>query len=420
MNARAAVGLGAAQVVGQAAGLGMALVLARRLGVAGFGEYALVSAVFYVANVATTFGTDMALVRDIAASRQVRGVGAALVVQMALSLLAVAVMWLVAPLLAGGRSEVVTAMHLMSLALLPGAVFGVATAVLRGVDALRVYASLGVASALLPAVAVVALVPNGAGVVRAAVVLVAAQVAVGVAAWAACMVRVRGLGVVAATTGAEVREMLRSSAPIAVLGGLGMAYQRLPVIAVGVVAGPVATGWLTCALRTVEASKTAHVGMFSAVYPSLARAATASADDHAVRRRDLRHSWWLSVGLGAVVSLALLLLAPLLVPRLFGAAFLPSVAGLRILALAVVPSTVATYVSLQLLARHREATTLRVLGASLGVLAAGIAVLLPALGWIGVCWAVLVAESLQAALMLAATQPRVRIALRNPMAVWSA
>jgi O-antigen/teichoic acid export membrane protein len=41
----------------------MTVVLAARLGVTGLGEYALVSAVVFVANVATTFGTDMVLVR---------------------------------------------------------------------------------------------------------------------------------------------------------------------------------------------------------------------------------------------------------------------------------------------------------------------------------------------------------------------
>lgn len=211
--------------------------------------------------------------------------------------------------------------------------------------------------------------------------------------------------------------MLRASAPIGVLGGLGMVYQRLPVIAVALVSGPAAAGWLTCASRTVEASKTAHVGMFSAFYPALA--ATASRDDRS-RRRDVRWSRRLSLALGGAVSAALLLLAPVLVPRLFGDAFLPSVSGLRILALAVVPSTLATYASLPLLAAHREATTLRVIGASVLVLVAAIAALLPTAGWIGVCWAVLVAECFQAATMAMATRQRVHIVSRARIAVTSA
>ena len=398
---RAAAWLGVAQITGQALGLVMTLILARRLGLVGFGEYALVSAVFYVANVGTTFGTDMVLVRDIAASRQTRTTAAATVVQLGLSIVVVCVLWLAAPLFAAGHHDVVTALRVISLSLLPGALYGVCTAVLRGMGMMRVYAVVGVASVAVPAAAVIALVPTGGGVVRTAVVLLAAQTAVGVGAWAFCVARVRGLAALPRSSRGEVRAMLRASAPVGVLGLLGMAYQRLPVIALGIVAGPAATSWFTCASRTVEASKTGHVGLFGAIYPALAEAHVSDARD-AAALRDLRWSWRLCVGLGGMVTVVLLLIGPVLIERLFGHAFEPAIAALRILAIAVVPSTIATYRSLGLLAAHREATTLRILGASLLILVLTTAILLPAMGWIGVCWAVLVAETTQAALMLAA------------------
>ena len=54
------------RVVAQGLAVVLTVVLAARLGVSGFGEYALVSAVVFLANVATTFGTDMVLIREVA------------------------------------------------------------------------------------------------------------------------------------------------------------------------------------------------------------------------------------------------------------------------------------------------------------------------------------------------------------------
>src|SRR5271157_2618085 len=66
------------------------VVLARRLGITGFGEYALIAALIYVANSLTTFGTDMALIREIAAQDDLSSLPAALIIQLALSVLLIA------------------------------------------------------------------------------------------------------------------------------------------------------------------------------------------------------------------------------------------------------------------------------------------------------------------------------------------
>jgi O-antigen/teichoic acid export membrane protein len=378
----------------------MTLVLASRLGLVGFGEYALVSAVLFVANVGTTFGTDMVLVREIACTGQTRRAAAATLVQLCLSLVVVCVLWSAAPLIASQRPDVVTALRVISLTLLPGALYGVCTAVLRGMGMMRAYAGVGLASIAIPAAAVIAFVPVGAGVVRATIVLLFAQTAVGVGVWMLCVARIRGLTAVPRSSARDIRAMLRASAPIGVLGLLGMLYQRLPTIALGMFAGPAATSWYSCASRTVEASKAGHVALFGAVYPVMAEGRVADRRDDAVQR-DLRRSWRLCIGLGGLVAVALLLIGPILIGRLFGDAFEPSIAGLRILAVAVIPSTIATYQSLALLAAHAEATTLRILSVSLLILVAGTATLVPVMGWIGACWAVLSAETAQAALMLA-------------------
>jgi O-antigen/teichoic acid export membrane protein len=48
------------------------VLVARSLGVVGFGQYALVAALIVLGNIATTFGTDTLVVREVARYRTVR------------------------------------------------------------------------------------------------------------------------------------------------------------------------------------------------------------------------------------------------------------------------------------------------------------------------------------------------------------
>ena len=77
----------------------------------------------------------------------------------------------------------------------------------------------------------------------------------------------------------------------------------------------------------------------------------------------------------------------------------------------------ATYQSLALLAAHREADTLGVLAISLGVLVVAAGVLVPAVGWQGACWAVVAADTTQAALMIRARAAVGRARPPRPAAV---
>ena len=389
------------RVVAQGLAVVLTVVLAARLGVSGFGEYALVSAVVFLANVATTFGTDMVLIREVAGHARLDRWVAAFAVQLALSVIAIVAIWLVAPVIPGQGGHVVTALRIMSLTLLPAALFSVCTAVLRGVGMMAAYAALGVGAAAVQLGAVVIFVGPGSDVVRVAAVLLSAQVLIGIGAWAMCVARIGDVRAVPRLSRFEVGAMARASASIGVLGLLGVAYQRVAAIAVSVLVGPAATGWFAGASRIVEASKTGHLALFGAVYPAMAEASADEQSDE--RHRAVLHwSWRLCVVLGGVVTAGLLLLGPFLIEWLYGPAFAPSEVALAILALAVVPSTVATYQSLSLLAAHREADNLRVLGASLAVLLVALAALIPTIGWRGGCWAVVIADTTQAGLMLLA------------------
>jgi O-antigen/teichoic acid export membrane protein len=410
--ARTTVSLLAARVAALLLGIGLTVILAARLGLEGFGEFAFVGAIVFVANVVTTFGTDMVLIRDIAGRGRMDRCAPALALQLALSAVAIAVVTVVTLALPGRDGDVASALRLMSLSLVPSAVFSVCTAALRGHARMHAYAAVSVMAAATPLMSVAVLVPRGAGVVRAVTVAVGAQFAIAAVAWAICAALLPHARLLSRVSPREVASMARASAPVGAFGVLGVAYQRCGAIAVSLAAGPAATGLFAGALRIVEASRTGHVALFASVYPAMAEAYA----DRTSNPVTLRWSWRLSVVSAVLISGALLLLGPTLVDHLYGAAFGPAKPALAILAVGVVPSTIAAYQSLALLAADRARDGLRALSASLATLVAATAALIPAVGWIGACWALVIADTTNAALMTAArVRARSRGELRSAM-----
>ncbi|HEY6398191.1 MAG TPA: hypothetical protein VIX82_12125, partial [Solirubrobacteraceae bacterium] len=112
--------------------IALTVVLAARIGLAGFGEYAFVSAIVFIGNVITTFGTDMVLIRDIAGRGRLDRCAPALALQLALSVLVIAAIGLITAVLPARNDDVLGALRIMSLSLLPSALFSVCTAGLRG------------------------------------------------------------------------------------------------------------------------------------------------------------------------------------------------------------------------------------------------------------------------------------------------
>ncbi len=130
------------------------VVLARRLGITGFGEYALIAALIYVANSLTTFGTDMALIREIAAQDDLSSLPAALIIQLALSVLLIAAIWFWGDLIPNQSLETILALKIYILSLIPLAFFTVFTTALRGKQRMGAYAVLNLMAAGLQASAI--------------------------------------------------------------------------------------------------------------------------------------------------------------------------------------------------------------------------------------------------------------------------
>jgi O-antigen/teichoic acid export membrane protein len=414
---RATMLLGVAHVVGQGLAVVTAVLLARRLGAAGFGTYAVTLGVVHVANVGTTFGTDMALIRAIARDGRLDRCSAALGAQLVLSLGAIAT--LVAGALGVGalRGEgagIAAPLGLYATSLLPAAVFSVSTATLRGLGMVRSYAGTVVAAAATPLALVAAFVRGGDSATRTVGVLLGAQFVIAVVAALCCAPALRAGRVRIVPRSGEVVSMIRASRSIGLLGMIGALYQRVALLGVSVMVGSTRAGWYSGAARVVESSKVGHLALGSAVFPMMAQAegaGTVDATRHRRERQVIGRSWTACIVLGLAVSIGLFVVAPTLVDRLYGREFTPTTSGLRVLALGVVPSTIITFRSLRLVAQEREGEVMRAMVRCLAVLVLAATVLIPAVGWVGACWAMVIADAAGAAILVARPTRRSGLAM---------
>jgi len=245
------------------------ILLARRLGSAGFGEYALIATVIFAANALTTFGTDMLLIREIAATNDLSRLPYALVLQLALSALFIGAVWAFGAWIPNQSREAIIALKIYSLALVPLAFFTVFTTALRGVQRMEVYASINVVFSLLQIGAVLLL--RDKDIILLASFLLAAQIMTALCAGFLCTLLVARFWQAFPLSSFPLSSFLKEAAPIAWLALLGIIYQRLNIYLLSTLSGATETGMYSAAFRAVEASKTAHLAVFAALYPAMAQ-----------------------------------------------------------------------------------------------------------------------------------------------------
>ncbi len=377
------------------------LILARRLGQDGLGAYAFIAAVVYLGNVLTTFGTDTLVMRSVAAHGEFRLVLPALLLQLSLAAAFIALVYLGAPVLPRQSPQAVLALKVYSLALVPMAFYAVFSAALRGAERMAAFMELNLALAVIQLGLVWTFITPGGSLVSLAWLLLAAQAAVALLAGMLCIACFPGLRQTWRASFAEVIGLSRASVPLAALGLLKVVYQRASVYLLALMGGAGLTGWFSAALRPVEAAQIGHVALLGALFPVMAQAHGSETSVTPDQRRIFRLSWRLLLLSGVAAALALFAFAPFVVTALFGPAFEPAVPALRLLAWVLLPYSVNIYLSTELLAAGREKSLAVVLLLSLAVLIVSSLWFIPRWGLMGACWAVLIAELLQAALYLA-------------------
>jgi O-antigen/teichoic acid export membrane protein len=377
---------------------GMALFIvlaARRLGGSGFGEYSFMAALVVIGNILTAYGTDMHLIREIAVRGSRGQLPAALALQGFLSILFATGVFLAAPHLTFLSSQGALALRIYSLALFPLAFYTVFTTALRGEQQMGVYASLNALVASLQLLAAVIFYFSSFDLVGLAILLLAAQALAAFLAGLLCSLYIPGFWRGWVFSYRDVSRLSRASAPLALLSGLAILYQRLSPALLPFISGIASAGFFSAPSRVVEAAKVGHLAVFTALYPAMAE-----------RKGRDRH-WFQSyrpeglalLAVAALASLGCSLLAGPLITWLFGVEYHPSIPVLKILAWTLLPYTVNGFLSLAFLANGDEAAVLAGLSTGLLALAALTAWWGKAGGAQGAAWAVLYAECLQAAVL---------------------
>jgi O-antigen/teichoic acid export membrane protein len=377
------------------------ILLARQMGGQAFGQIAFMLAAVALGNTLTTFGSDMLLIRRIAAAGgELAGLGEALAIQLILSALFIAGVMVYAPYFPNQAPEAVLGLQIYSLSLVPLAFFSVFTAVLRGRQRMGTYMALNLALALLQVAAAGLVTGLGGGVAALAAALVLVQLAAAVLAGVLCAVRIPGFLRAWHFSARQAVRLGRACAPIALLALTGMLYQKLSITMLSAMGGALVTGWFAAAARTVEASKMVHQSVFTALYPAMAQAGPGDASFRRPWQGPFRRAWWWLLAGAGCAALGLFLLAGPLVGLLYGEPFLPAVPAMRILAWSLLPFTVNNFLTLTNLAAGREGAILRVQLVGLAALAGLSAWWIPRFGLVGASLAGLLAESAMAAAYL--------------------
>ena len=376
--------------------LGFALftiLLARGLGSAVFGEYAFMASIIVVGNVLTTFGTDMLLIREIAATDDLSHLSAALWIQLVLSLLFIGAVFVTLPYLPAQDTVPVAAVRMYSLSMLPLAFYTVFTTALRGRQHMQAYSALNLMLMLLQLLAALWLLWKHGDLLLLATLLLMVQVVAAGLAGILCTVRLRDFGRARAFSIHDLLPLMRASAPIALLGLLGVVYQRFSLLALPSLAGALATGWFSAAARLVEAAKIGHLAVFTAIYPMMAQARRA---DEAAWSRNFRLPALALLTGALLASILLNFFARFVVTLLFGPQYLPAVPLVQVLSWILIPYALNSFLTLALLARGEERSIAVALALSMCLLVALTLWWVPVAGAVGAVSAAVCAEVAQA------------------------
>ena len=369
------------------------ILLARGLGSAAFGEYAFMASVIVVGNVLTTFGTDMLLIREIAATGSLGGLRPALWLQLGLSAPFIGLVFIASVIVRSPDPAAASALRIYSLSMLPLAFYTVFTTALRGRQHMLGYALLNLGLMLLQLAAAVWLLWTHGGLIQLAVLLLSVQIAAAVIAGLLCLILLPDFGAPWVISPPEIASLVKASAPIALLGLPGVIYQRLSLIALPWLAGVTATGWFSAGVRLIEAAKVGHLSVFTAIYPAMSENRQQSLENWT---RNLRAPAIVLLAAALLGSLGIWLFAAPVVLFLYGAEYASSVAVVRVLAWLLPLNTVNSFLTLAFLARGREGAIGRALASSIAVLMLLMLWWTPLAGALGAAWAALIAEASQA------------------------
>jgi O-antigen/teichoic acid export membrane protein len=395
--ARDSLSLSIARVGAQVCMVIVTYLLVRRLSLVQFGEYSFIAAAILIGNTFTTFGSDMVLIRDIAAKAVLSHLSPTLVLQIALSCLFILLVFVLSPYLPKQSAESLYALRVYSFALIPLAFFTVFTSALRGVQKMGAYAWLNLTVAALQLVVISLFIPPGAGIVKLASWLLIVQTAAALLAGILCVLYVPDFWLGWHFSMSALSALFLECLPMAAIATLGILNQRITITILSMLGGASLAGSFSAATRTVESARLVHFSALTVIYPAMA-----SADLNKHSHKIFRRAWSLLIVMAVGIMILLFFLAGPLITIFFGMEYVEAISVLKILSLTLIPYSINSFLSVVFLTANAEKRLMPILMVSLVVLLFSNFWLIPHHGVPGAGWSVLVAESMQSGLLLLA------------------
>jgi len=383
-----------ARIGAQGAMVVVTYILARRMGASGFGEYAFMAAVVVIGNVLTTFGSDMVLIRAIAAKGDFSDVLPTLFLQLMLSFSFIGCVFLFAPLFPSQTMESILALKIYSFALIPLAFFTIFTSILRGMQRMISYALLNLGVAIIQVSAVMMFVQRGTNIKELAYVLLSAQIAGTLLAGLLCVSLVSNIKDWRFSLD-KLFSLFMVCLPVALIAILGILFQKMSLAMLSLLGTSKMTGIFSASTRVIEATRLGHVAVFTALYPAMTNLGQGVAF-----RKILRLSWGLLFVVSVVGSGLIFLLSKPIIEIFYGDEYQSSILVLKILAFTLIPYAANSFLSLAYLAMRKEKVVLRIFAVSTLVLLILNFWFIPVSGEAGAGWAILITESLQMVMFL--------------------
>jgi O-antigen/teichoic acid export membrane protein len=343
-------------------------VIARRLGIHVFGQFAVIASLVLIGNTLTTFGTDTLIIREIAkAGRITPLVTQSLGLQLSLSAL-----WCLGTFLLGRNAP----LWLYTLSLFPLAFFSIASAILRAIQRMDLFWALNLGNGVVQLIA--GLLSRDLWTL--CMYLLFAQVAVAFFAVWLCR---KFLPEFLPASLLALRPLWKLTWPFAALTTLTIASQRLGILSVSAMIGDAGTGLYSAAARFLDGMKFGHYAVLGALLPMLSAGNLGAPNDF---RNGFRSVILYSATMAAIV----MLFAKQITVLLYGDEFEQAASLLRYICWAIVPYTISAFISVDMVARGMETRLLRASIFSIMVFVALFALLIFMAGLSGAAYAALI------------------------------
>ncbi len=362
-----------ARVTAQVLAIVFTAIIARKLGVDNFGHFALIASLLLIGNTFTNFGTDTFLIREISRADQPTEI-----VQQSLSLqLVLSALYCI--IMLAYRD---TPLLLYSLALFPLAIFSVNNALLRALNRMDLFMLLSLVNGFFQIAAAI----FSSDVWSLCIFLLIGQILLSIFSYLICRASLWTFGLLPLKNFFPILKLIL---PFAALTILLVLTQRLGILSVSTLLDDAATGLFSSITRIVDGLKFGHYAILGALLPAISRG---TADSW----KSFRKAFTLLFSVSTTFALLLMIFGKSIVFILYGAEFAQASTQLALLGWSLLPYTVSSFVSYNLIARKHESDVVIASFISLVIYVVLYLWLIPSNGLIGAVRAALFGECMQA------------------------